>query len=40
MQISPEKLCEGLSGEYISLLKYARELELSNSRLKKNSKYI
>ena len=27
LQISPEKLCEGLSGEFVSLLKYARELE-------------
>ena len=27
LQISPEKLCEGLSGEFVSLLKCARELE-------------
>ena len=27
IQITPEKLCEGLSGEFVSLLKYARELE-------------
>ena len=31
LQISPEKLCEGLSGEFVSLLKYARELEFEEN---------
>jgi len=30
IQITPEKLCEGLTGEFISLLKYARELYFYN----------
>ena len=38
IKISPEKLCEGLSGEFISLLKYARELEFEETPDYKNIK--
>ena len=38
VQISPEKLCEGLSGEFVSLLKYARELEFEEKPDYKNIK--
>ncbi len=40
IQISPEKLCEGLSGEFISLLKYARELDFQERPDYKNIKIM
>ena len=39
-QITPEKLCEGLSGEFVSLLKYARELEFEEKPDYKNIKLM
>ena len=39
-QISPEKLCEGLSGEFVNLLKYARELEFEERPDYKNIKLM
>ncbi len=40
LQISPEKLCEGLTGEFVSLLKYARELEFEEKPDYKNIKLM
>ena len=40
IQITPEKLCEGLSGEFISLLKYARELDFQERPDYKNIKIM
>ena len=31
LSISPEKLCEGLTDEFVSLLNYARQLEFEES---------
>ena len=39
-QITPEKLCEGLSGEFVNLLKYARELEFEERPDYKNIKIM
>ena len=39
-QISPEKLCEGLSKEFVNLLKYARELDFEERPDYKNIKLM
>ena len=40
LNISPEKLCEGLTGEFVSLLIYARELEFEERPDYKNIKLM
>ena len=40
IQISPEKLCEGLSSEFVSLLNYARDLDFEEKPDYKNIKLM